>query len=191
MTIVQRKGENADTEVFMIMVMAFVQVTGLMTANDILTGELRHILACVDTILHRHFAQEHTVLLSMPRDEHEVGQRSLGSGSFELNHAALAEFSLKSTHEKNIWNLQISRPEVEILENSLEETDRHHNYVIYTWPGQGESDVLMNLISEVEEIYKEASLDPHKRFPVAIPDRRNQSPSEAAVSVLKELREST
>jgi hypothetical protein len=97
------------------------------------------------------------------------------------------EFSLKSINEKNIWTLQISRPGVEIPENSLEETDRHHNYVIYTWPGQEESDVLMNLISEVEDIYAKACLDPHKRFLVVIPDTGVQDPSEAAVSVLKEL----
>ena len=187
MTIVQRKSKNATTEVYMIMAVAFVQVTGLMTADDVLTGEQRHILACVDAILHRHFTPEHTVLLSMPSDDHEVGQRSLGSGSFERDHTALAEFSLKSIYEKNIWNLQISRPGVEIFENSLEETDRHHNYVIYTWPGKEESDVLMNLISEVEEIRKEASLDPHKKFLVVIEDTGNQGPSEAAVSVLKEL----
>jgi ABC-type amino acid transport substrate-binding protein len=123
----------------------------------------------------------------MPSGEHGVGQRSLSIRPCKLDHAALVEFSLQSINEKNIWNVQISCPGVEILENSLEETDRHHNYVIYTWPGQEESDVLMNLISEVEEIYTKASFDPRKRFLVVIPDTGNQGPSEAAASVLKEL----
>jgi hypothetical protein len=123
----------------------------------------------------------------MPSDELGVGERGLSLRPSEVDHAALVEFSLKSINEKNIWNLQISRPGVEILENSLEATDRHHNYIIYTWPGQEESDVLMNLITEVEEMYTKASLDPHKRFLVVISDTGNQGPSEAAISVLKEL----
>jgi hypothetical protein len=131
MPTVQHESKNGTIEVFFTMAVTLVQVTGLMAAGYVLTGEQRHILACVDTILHRHFTPEHTLLLSMPRDGHDFGQRSLGSRSFEPDHAALAEFSLKSIYEKNIWNLQISRPGVEIFEDSLEETDRHHNYIIY------------------------------------------------------------
>jgi hypothetical protein len=123
----------------------------------------------------------------MPSVELGVTRRTIEISSFEADHEALVDLSVRSINEKSLWSLQISRPGVETLENELVESDKHHNYIIYTWPDEEDGDVLKTLISEVEEMKIKASLNPRERFLVVMTDTGTQLPSEAALSVLKEL----
>jgi hypothetical protein len=123
----------------------------------------------------------------MPSDQGGTTHRSVRNGSLTVDHADLVEFSVSSINEKFTWNLQISRSGDGIPENPAEEVYIHYNYLFYTWPGEDDGYVVTNLVSEIEEIKSKGSLFPRERFLVVITDTGNEAPSEAALSVLKEL----
>jgi hypothetical protein len=126
--------------------------------------------------------------VSIPDDELGVTRRAIEISSCKDDQAILIELFLRSMNEEGLWSLQISRPGVEAPENELEGKDRHNNHVIFIWPAEEDGDILTNLINEVEEMKTKASLNPRERFLVIMTDTGDQSPSEAALSVLKELR---
>lgn len=184
--LVQKHQDKAIKEVVMI-ILTFFNIVCSTRANHVFTSAQRHILNCVSTIIHQHFTTDHTILLSVPSAEVVVARPSIEISSFEADNEDLVELSLRSINEKCLWSLQISRPGVKMFENDLQVSDGRHNYIIYTWTDEEIGDVLTNVISEVEEMKTKALLNPHERFLVVILGTGNQSPSQAALSVLKEL----
>jgi hypothetical protein len=124
--------------------------------------------------------------MAMPYYEHEVTQRITEMSSFRTDHALLMESFLRSINEKSLWSVKIYRPGAEIFDE-LEDMKGHNSYLIFTWPGVDDDDVLTNLIAELEEIKIKSVLNHRERFLLVITDAGTKSPSETAITVLEEL----
>jgi hypothetical protein len=181
-----QKHKYRTKNIVAVTILTLLDIACCTAMNHVLTDLQRHVVTCVSTIMHRYFPPEHTVLLSMPSAKLWVPRRTIEI-SFEADNEVLVELSARSIYEISLWSLQMSRPGVETLENELEGSDEHHNYIIYTWPDEEDGSVLTNVISQVEEMKTRAWLNPRERYLVVITDTGTSSPSEAALSILMEL----
>ncbi|KAJ4441323.1 hypothetical protein ANN_11178 [Periplaneta americana] len=148
--------------------------------SDLRTYEDQNMANCVLNVLRYYFTSDRSILITAPNNRYNIMNREFDNGQEEL-----LDTILQRINQHFVWSLQLNRPNLETLENNLEDWN-NHNYVLLTWPDEND-DISLNLITQMEEIMTKGSLHARSRFLVVVPHLGSQTPEDTALSILEEL----
>lgn len=86
----------------------------------------------------------------------------------KCDYLQLVNFVLENTHQDALWPFHVFRTDSLTLAMSDEQLRTHHNYVIFTWPEEVDSDVIETLVTQLEELQSAVSWNPRAKFLVVV-----------------------
>jgi hypothetical protein len=144
-------------------VMIFLESLGIfhltlsMNNLEILTAEQRHIVLCVDNIVHHHLLPRKTLHITLPPVDHNVTAPT-------HTHALLQEynFNMVDTLHRNVtegagWSEEVSRIGATQQEIKNEYFLKHESYIIFTGIHQEESEIISSVSEQLEQLEKAGS----------------------------------
>jgi len=158
-----------------------------MNSLEILTEEQRHIVLCVDNIVHRHLLPRNSLRLSLPHVYHNVTSPTLTYTHLEEYNFNIVDTFLRIVTEGTRWSVEVSRIGATQPEMVNEYFLKHDSYIIFTGIYKEESDIISSLSEQLQELQNEGSWNYRARFVVVTSVHISLSIQELAFKILKEM----
>lgn len=149
------------------------------TSHDLMSANQRHLVTCVKTVLLRHFVSGESLLISLPSDRYNVTSQ-------EADHLMFMEVMLQNINEEILWPLEIYQPHIQKKQSFLGRQEYSNVFIMFTWSEQDETNFIINLKSQVENLIAKGLLNTHACFIIIITDNVN-APGQTVLSIVEYL----
>ena len=154
---------------------------------EILTAEQRHIVLCVDKIVHRHLLPRKSLRVSLPPVDANVTSLTLKHTHLQEYNFNMVDTFLRTVTEGAWWSVEVSRNGATQQEIMNEYFLRHDSYIIFTGIHKEESDIISSVSEQLQELQKAGSWNYRARFVVVTSVHFNVSIQELAFKILEEM----
>jgi len=154
---------------------------------EILTTEQRHIVLCVDNIVHRHLLPRKSIRVSLPPVEYNITSPTQTHTQLQEYYFNMVDTFLRIVTEGTRWSVEVSRIGATQPEILNEYFLKHDSYIIFTGIHTEESDIISSVSKQLQELQNEGSWNYRARFVVVTSVHINVSIQELAFKILKEM----
>ena len=174
-------------------VMIFLECLGIihltlqMNNLELLTAEQRHIVLCVDNIVHRHLLPRKSLHISLPPVDNNVTSSTLTHKILQEHNFNMVDTFLRIVTEGARWSVEVSRIGATQPEIMNEYFLKHDSYIIFTGIHKEESDIISSVSDQLQQLQKAGSWNYRARFVVVTSVHINVSIQELAFKILEEM----
>jgi len=154
---------------------------------EILTTEQRHIVLCVDNIVHRHLLPRMSLRVSLPPVDYNVTSSKIIYTILQEYNFNMVDNFLRSVTEGARYSVEVSRIGATQPKILNEYFLKHDSYIIFTGIHKEESDIISSLSEQLQELQKEGSWNYRARFVVVTSVHINVSIQQLAFKILQEM----
>jgi hypothetical protein len=157
-----------------------IHATLIMTNNDLMAADQRHLVTCVKTVLQRHIPPERPLMICLPGSLGNT--KDAPSGSI---HTQTYDIMLQAINEESKWLLHTTKPEVDTLKTSME---AEVSSVVYTVLSSehGARNTANKLAYQVEDLRRKKSFNNRGTFFVVV-THSFESPKQLAEKIFETL----
>jgi len=152
-----------------------------------LTAEQRHIVLCVDNIVHRHLLPRNSLRVSLPSVDHNVTSPTLTHTHLQEYNFNMVDAFLRIVTDGARCSVEVSRIGAAQPEILNEYFLKHDSYIIFTGIQTEESDIISSVSDQLQELRKASSWNYRARFVVVSSVHINVSIQELAFKILEEM----
>jgi len=167
--------------------LGIIHLTFSMNNLEHLTAEQRHIVLCVDNIVHQHLLPRKSLRVSLPPVDHNVTSPTQMHTHLQEYNFNMVDNFLQIVTEGGRCSVEVSRIGATQPEIMNEYFLKHDCYIIFTGIQKEESDIILSLSEQLEELQKEGSWNYRARFVVVTSVHINVSIQKLAFKILKEM----
>jgi len=174
-------------------IMIFLEYLGIFhltfSTNNLeqLTAEQRHIVLCVDNIVHRHLLPRNSLRVSLPSVDHNVTSPTLTHTHLQEYNFNMVDAFLRIVTDGARCSVEVSRIGAAQPEILNEYFLKHDSYIIFTGIQTEESDIISSVSDQLQELRKASSWNYRARFVVVSSVHINVSIQELAFKILEEM----
>lgn len=148
--------------------------------QSLLTTQHRHIVLCLNDIIHRHLKPRRSLLISLT-------SASVGHLHLYANSVRTVDVFLRNLSDHIQWSVEVSKPGDTELHTTYEEFHKHDSYIIFTGLHEEESSVLGSITEQVNELYKRMSWNFRARFIFVAEIHVNVPLQQLTIKILEEM----
>jgi hypothetical protein len=163
------------------------QLTLSKNRSEILAEEQRHIVSCVDNIVHHHLLPRKSLRVSLPPVDLNVTSPTLTHTLLQEYNFNMVDTFLRIVTEGARWSVELSRIGATQSEIMNEYFYKHDSYIIFTAIHNEESYIISSVSEQLEELQRAGSWNYRARFVVVTSVHINVSIQEMAFKILEEM----
>ena len=167
--------------------LGILHLTLAMNNLEILTTEQRHIVLCVDNIVHRHLLPRKSIRISLPPVDHNVTSPKLTNTLLQEYNFNMFDTFLRIVTEGARCSVELSRIGATQPQIINEYFLKHESYIIFTGIQREETDIIWSVSEQLQELQNEDSWNYRARFVVVTPVHINVPIQKLAFKILEEM----
>ena len=167
--------------------LAIFHLTLSMNNWQLLTAEQRHLVLCVDKIVHRHLLPRKSIRISLPPVEQNVTSTTLKNTLLQEHNFNMVETFLRTVTEGARWSVELSRIGTTQPQIINEYFLKHDSYIIFIGIQREETDIIWSVSEQLQELQNADSWNYRARFVVVTSVHITVSPQELAFKILEEM----
>ena len=154
---------------------------------ELLTAEQRHIVLCVDNIVHRHLLARKSIGISLPPVDHNVTSPTLKNTLIQEYNFNMVDIFLWIVTEGARCSVELSRIGATQPQIINEYFLKHDSFIIFTGIQKEETDIIWSVSEQLQELQNAYSWNYRAGFVVVTSVHIIVSTRELAFKILEEM----